>query len=338
MRNLILSCSLLLVLASGTLSAQNTYPWPSSGNIGIGTTTPDWLLTVNGGTHLGNDLNLTRTDNFIYGASIVVDNNISKAITIQKVGGGNIDLINLMATGIGLNGTTVVGLPMGSPSNMSKFSVYTNSANDGIWLSHDGSSYGGSSGFVNIHGPSMGQGSWNGITLSGDAGIAYGTANQTTGNGFIIAPWAAATSGLRLDNKGNVGIATSNTQGYQLAVNGQAIFTRAVVKLYPDWPDYVFRKDYRLPSLDSVDAYIRTHQHLPGMPTAAEMANTGLDLGATQTALLKKIEELTLYIIQQDKTIQDQDQQLERQSKEAKALKARLDRLEQRINHLSAQR
>src|SRR5580692_2684689 len=56
----------------------------------------------------------------------------------------------------------------------SKLNIATSSANDGIWITNNGSSYGGSSGFVSITGPSLGQGGWNGITLAGDAGIAYG--------------------------------------------------------------------------------------------------------------------------------------------------------------------
>ena len=102
---------------------------------------------------------------------------------------------------------------------------------------------------------------------------------------------------LNIDYQGNLGINTLNTAGYKFAVAGSAIFTQAVVKLQANWPDYVFYKNYRLPSLSSVAAYIRANNHLPGLPSAAEVAQKGIDLGATQAKLLEKIEQLTLYVI-----------------------------------------
>lgn len=103
---------------------------------------------------------------------------------------------------------------------------------------------------------------------------------------------------------GNVSIGTSNAQGYKLAVNGEAIFTKAKVKEFGNWPDYVFNKDYQLPSLAEVEKYIQQNKHLPGIPAAAQVKKDGLDIGSNQAALLKKIEELTLYIIEQNKRIE----------------------------------
>ena len=102
---------------------------------------------------------------------------------------------------------------------------------------------------------------------------------------------------------GLVGIGTVNTFGYSLAVNGSAIFTKAVVKTYATWPDYVFKKGYIRPSLNSLSRYIKANNHLPGLPSADSVAKNGIDLGANQARLLQKIEELTLYIIEQDRKI-----------------------------------
>ncbi|MBO9567100.1 MAG: hypothetical protein J7621_30285 [Niastella sp.] len=109
---------------------------------------------------------------------------------------------------------------------------------------------------------------------------------------------------------GNVSIGTSNAQGYRLAVNGEAIFTKAKVKEFANWPDYVFNKGYQLPALAEVEKFIQQNKHLPGIPAATEVQQKGLDLGDNQVALLKKIEELTLYIIEQDKRIKELEQQM----------------------------
>lgn len=113
-----------------------------------------------------------------------------------------------------------------------------------------------------------------------------------------------------MDN-GNVGINTSNTQGYQFAVNGSAIFTSARVKAYGYWPDFVFSDGYRLPRLDSVAKYIQSNHHLPDLPCADSVQAAGIDLGGTEAALLKKIEELTLYAIEQKKRLDQQQEKIE---------------------------
>jgi len=98
---------------------------------------------------------------------------------------------------------------------------------------------------------------------------------------------------------GSVGINTMPSTGYALSVNGSAIFTRAVVKLYSNWPDYVFKKNYPLTSLNHLADYIQKNEHLPGLPSASEMQQNGqVDLGQINVKLLEKIEELTLYMIE----------------------------------------
>lgn len=124
------------------------------------------------------------------------------------------------------------------------------------------------------------------------------------------------TSGsVSYDSLDNIGIGTSNTQGYKLAVNGSAIFTRIKVKTQSAWPDYVFKKEYRLPQLKDLEEYIKTHQHLPGVQTAEDVNRDGQDLGANQAILLKKMEEMTLYIIELNKKVEKLSQENEQLKK-----------------------
>lgn len=98
-----------------------------------------------------------------------------------------------------------------------------------------------------------------------------------------------------------------------LAVNG-TIKSKKIIISPDEWADYVFDSSYRLPQLAEVESYISREHHLPGIPSAAAVQKDSLDVGAGQAALLKKIEELTLYTIEQ--------------KKEMDAMKARMERLE----------
>jgi hypothetical protein len=95
-----------------------------------------------------------------------------------------------------------------------------------------------------------------------------------------------------------------------LAVNGVVSAQKMMIAQTGRWPDYVFSKQYKLPSLAEVENYINQNSHLPGIPAAAEVEKKGIDVASNQAALLKKIEELTLYIIEQEKTIQKQHDQI----------------------------
>ncbi|MGY3214781.1 hypothetical protein [Mucilaginibacter sp. HD30] len=154
-------------------------------------------------------------------------------------------------------------------------------------------------------------------------GLLLGVAS-TLNNGYIqtVQPhvsWASRSLVLQpLD--GNVGIGTTDTQGYKLAVNGSAIATSMKVKPNGSWPDFVFLKDYRLPTLTEVKTYIDKNQHLPDMPSADEVHTNGLDLGEMNRLLLKKVEELTLYLIEKDKQLSEQQVENKLQNQRINAL------------------
>jgi len=206
-------------------------------------------------------------------------------------------------------------LGIGSTTPDSKLYIKTTQSLDGIRINHNGQ------GWIGLTSTSLGQSAYNNITQAGDAGIIYGsTVDRGLLNfGFVIAPWVDGESGLRVDKDGNVGVATSNTLGYRFAVNGNAIFTKAVVKQKNNWPDYVFRGNYFLRPLSEVEQYINQYHHLPEMVSAEEVDKNGLDVGNNQAALLKKIEELTLYVIEQDKKLKEMDS-LKKEVNELKAM------------------
>ena len=121
----------------------------------------------------------------------------------------------------------------------------------------------------------------------------YGVSN----GGLSFVNVQSSTIPFAIDASDNVGIGTTDPQGHKLAVNGDIIATKIKVKPYGNWPDYVFKPTYNLPSLTEVKSYIDQNQHLPDMPSAATVEKDGQDIGEMNKLLLKKVEELTLYVI-----------------------------------------
>lgn len=156
---------------------------------------------------------------------------------------------------------------------------------------------------------------WNLISESSSNGRIIGLSHDGTqgivavsylgNNGF--SPLQFRTSNLArltIDVGGNVGIGTASPNE-RLTVSGTIYGKEVKVDLSVPAPDYVFEKNYDLSSIAEVKAYINANKHLPGVPSAKEMAVDGIRLGEMDMILLKKVEELTLYIIEleQENTI-----------------------------------
>lgn len=145
----------------------------------------------------------------------------------------------------------------------------------------------------------VGTGNFSGALTQGGSQVWH-AGNFTPANFF-------ATAGGNIT--GNVTIGTTAAQK-DLAVNGN-IITRRVKVTATGWADYVFDSAYQLPALDSVEKYIQTNKHLPDVPSSDKVAKEGVDVGDNQVLLLKKIEELTLYIIQQNKDMEAMKKRME---------------------------
>ncbi|MFK5855794.1 MAG: hypothetical protein QM503_06660 [Bacteroidota bacterium] len=112
--------------------------------------------------------------------------------------------------------------------------------------------------------------------------------------------------------EGNVGIGTINTYGYRLAVNGSILTDEVMVKDPIDWFDYVLKPEYKLMPLYELEAFINSNYHLPDVPSEADVKKDGFGLAEMNGILLKKVEELTLYIIEQQKAIETQNSEIDK--------------------------
>jgi hypothetical protein len=141
----------------------------------------------------------------------------------------------------------------------------------------------------------------------------YNSLQSTGGNLYFR---SAANQNIVLnDAGGNVGIGTSVPGSYKLAVEGK-IGAREVNVTTAAWSDHVFNTDYKLRPLSEVQHYIEENHHLPEVPSEKEVLANGQNLGEMNAILLKKIEELTLYMIELKKendTLQQRVSKIEKE-------------------------
>ncbi len=184
-------------------------------------------------------------------------------------------------------------------------------------------------GQINFRGPNH----WGGLIVARSVGSWGSNSNQA---GTQLEFWTQDNTinsnlGVKmvLNHNGNVGIGTTNPGSWRLAVNG-AIRAKEI-KVETDWSDFVFEDDYELPTLQEVENHIKENGHLKDIPNAEEVEKNGVFLGKMNSKLLQKIEELTLYTIQQEKKIkklEKKNEELIQLSNKFLELQSRLEKLE----------
>jgi len=133
------------------------------------------------------------------------------------------------------------------------------------------------------------------------------------------------TEKLRILGNGNVGIGVINPTN-KLDVNG-TIHSKEVKVDLLGWSDFVFKKNYKLPTLEEVENHIKEKGHLENIPSEEEVLKNGINLGEMDSKLLQKIEELTLYSINQNKKIEEQAKKIE----SLRALVSRIEKIENEL-------
>jgi hypothetical protein len=146
-------------------------------------------------------------------------------------------------------------------------------------------------------------------------GIRIGSTNNFPVNIFSNSP----SPRLTINTEGNIGIGTPFPQS-KLAVNG-TVTAKQVKVTQTGWPDYVFDSSYVLPDLSTMVHYLKREHHLPGVPSALEIENNGLNLGDMQKLQAEKIEQILLYLIEQKELIRQQGELLKRQQAQIDALR-----------------
>lgn len=138
----------------------------------------------------------------------------------------------------------------------------------------------------------------------------------------------SGTERMRINLNGNVGIGTINPIN-KLDVNG-TIHSKEVKVDMVGWSDFVFKKEYRLPTLEQIEKHIAENGHLENIPNEEEVLKNGINLGEMNTKLLQKIEEMTLYMIEQNKQIKE----LKNENQNFKLVFERLAKIEGNLNQI----
>jgi hypothetical protein len=166
---------------------------------------------------------------------------------------------------------------------------------------------------------------YNMISRAEDLGMFFtnglGTEGSNTNGALVIAPYTKDQNagGLRMEANGNTEL-RGNFRCTKLTVNAKW------------WPDAVFADNYRLMPLSEVEKFIHANRHLPGIPSEDSVVQRGQDVGALQVLQQQKIEELTLYAIEQEKQLKQQQAIIAEQKQQMEAQEARLQKLETLVN------
>lgn len=324
----VLMASLCLILP---VSGQNTFPF--TGNVGIGTFNPQQLLHVHSKTLSvieisGAEAGVLFSPTATTGVSTAAIGLTTASQSPYYLIGSNVGDLNFRSSVGGrlLFGTLANGATTGTIrmeiGNNGKVNIGSGASPDPYAL-------------LNVEGAISATGAIRNLAIkldgtkgrlkmrhyqSGDLAYKTGMAPSTAAIGELYLNFngdfanGTRVMGSQLTVDGNVGIGTSDTRGYELAVKGKILSEELKIRTYATWPDYVFEEGYNLRSLSEVEKAIDETGHLPGIPSAEEVGEDGFNVSEMNAKLLEKVEELTLYMIELDKKVE----RLEEENRELK--------------------
>lgn len=233
--------------------------------------------------------------NYVAGAKLgVTGDTISTLPVISATAtytGGSVDVR-------GVSSTSVIAPGYG-------YGVYGTGGYMGGFFSAAGTTYTGTD--YGVYGTASGSTAGTRIGVYGQASGAL--TNEQNWGGYF--PTKTYTNELRVGG-------TKGATGYVAAINGKLIATEVRVEALASWPDYVFSANHKLLSIEELEASINANKHLPGIPSAAEVKESGIMLGEMQTKTMEKVEENTLYIIELNKKIKMLEDKIEQLTKALK--------------------
>jgi hypothetical protein len=285
----------LVIALAGYCSYAQTNTFPGSGNVGIGTTSPITLFDVKLTTNQHIQF-LSNVNGGYFGASgIVCINDANSAYTP----------LGFYASNYYLGGGNV-GIGTTSPGE--KLQV-----NGNIYVVKGGGST---------------------LFLANSNYVSYVSSLENAGYSDLSLGAQNAECVRILGSNGNVGIGTT-TPDAKLAVLGTIHAKEVKVDLGVLGPDYVFSNDYKLTNLNELKLYLENNHHLPEIPSAEQMAKDGINLSDMNVKLLKKVEELTLYLIKKDEQVSDQAKRIAEQNKKIEQQQQVNQSLQAQINELA---
>lgn len=319
---------ILLMLAVVTANycsyAQNIFP--SSGNVGIGTTAPRQYLDIWGGALnvTGADINGTALVTSYHGYAYYCNDALGNGISISPTGNVGIGTRSSLAKFAVYQSDQLGSLPKNATllSTMSGYVGSGNTFQHNTWLVRNTSGN-----------------DWYSSRLHDGIAIDVSFQNPQTDTRTWwerdpyndIQSWGNSNNTYLTISQSNVGIGTTAPDA-KLSVNG-TIHTKEVKVDLTGWPDYVFKPKYKLPALTEVKTYLDKNQHLPDMPSAAEVEKNGVNLGEIIKVQTKKIEELTLYLIEKDKQLAAQNKKIENQQAVNESLQKQIDQLAEKLKN-----
>lgn len=290
---------------------SGTFLQPSGGKVGIGTFSPEALLHNTGDFQNNGNILLGHMGDVNYVTSREVEQILgirgSKDIRFATYAGNWIERMVISNSGN-------VGIGTSAPDNSLTIRTSPAQLSSHIYFGEPLAVQGQPSATLCFGGSGIQNAGFTWVPNNVDSGKLFLSFGGND-NGFYNA------TKMTFQSNGNIGIGTVNPSN-KLDVNG-TIHSQEVKVDMIGWSDFVFKKDYNLPTLDQVEKHIVDKGHLENIPSEEEVLKNGINVGEMNAKLLQKIEELTLYLIEMKKENQRQNEEIKKQSKEIEYLKTR---------------